>query len=120
MPMRQFADNDGRVWEVWETRPAKRELRGTYRERLKSLHNAPTVTSMMQGLEHGWLTFRSGVEKRRFAPIPENWVAASEDQLGRWCKRARPVPVTAGNRADSHPRAAESRAHRRPDRDSGD
>jgi hypothetical protein len=96
MTIRQFADNDGRVWEVWETRPARTQLSAALRERLRSLHNSPTASGIMQGLEHGWLTFRSGVEKRRLAPIPENWDHARDEQLGRWCRRAAAVPIAGG------------------------
>ena len=32
----------------------------------------------------GWLTFASGDEKRRLAPIPEQWEDQSDDVLREW------------------------------------
>jgi hypothetical protein len=95
MSLRQFTDNNGRVWEVWETRPAT-TLSSSLRERIRSLHNAPTAASMMQGLEQGWLTFRAGAEKRRLSPVPEKWDDASDEQLARWWKKASIVPLGPG------------------------
>ena len=43
------------------------------------------------GLERGWLAFGNGKEKRRLAPIPENWHSVDDVELGRLCGRARVV-----------------------------
>ena len=32
----------------------------------------------------GWLTFASGDEKRRLAPIPQQWESQSDDVLRKW------------------------------------
>jgi hypothetical protein len=32
-------------------------------------------------LQQGWLAFQSGIERRRLAPIPENWTELPEEEL---------------------------------------
>jgi hypothetical protein len=41
----------------------------------------------------GWLLFTSGEERRRYAPLPPDWSAASVAQLREWCAGATPVPT---------------------------
>jgi hypothetical protein len=41
--------------------------------------------------ENGWLCFESEAEKRRLAPVPENWNAADGEQLQAWCQSAKRV-----------------------------
>jgi hypothetical protein len=36
----------------------------------------------------GWLLFTSGVERRRYAPLPPDWDRAGEEQLRQWCASA--------------------------------
>jgi len=42
----------------------------------------------------GWLLFTSGDERRRYAPLPPDWNAASETQLREWCAGATQVSFT--------------------------
>lgn len=49
---------------------------------------------MSQGLEDGWLAFMSSGGKRRLAPFPTEWEGASEAELERLCKSARPATPT--------------------------
>jgi hypothetical protein len=68
---RSFTDANGATWDVWETKPdypllVDREFAG------------------------GWLTFASGDERRRLAPIPDNWTSADTERLERMCRTATP------------------------------
>jgi len=42
-------------------------------------------------LSHGWLCFELGEQRRRFAPIPENWQQLSERDLALVWAQATPV-----------------------------
>jgi hypothetical protein len=72
MPIREFRDSDGRLWRVWGTIP----------------DHARTLGSLY---ETGWLTFESGPERRRLAPIPAGWEEAPPDRLGLLCGAAKAV-----------------------------
>jgi hypothetical protein len=41
---------------------------------------------------HGWLSFDSGDETRRLAPIPDGWKGLSDDDLRRLCEKAELAP----------------------------
>jgi hypothetical protein len=43
-------------------------------------------------LAGGWLTFQTGVERKRLAPIPVGWEYATEEQLRRWMDEAVAIP----------------------------
>jgi hypothetical protein len=64
MPYREIPD-DGGAWVVFGTRPhSGANVRPRYAE--------------------GWLSFQRGVERRRLAPIPDDWENASDIQLRVW------------------------------------
>lgn len=71
---RVFEDSTGVRWEVFEVR--------------RSSQKALAVSA---GLELGWLAFGSGTNKRRLAPIPDNWQTVDDVELERLCGRAREV-----------------------------
>jgi hypothetical protein len=72
---REFVDDAGTFWRVWDTHPvAESTLR--------------TVSPSYAG---GWLTFECDAERRRLAPVPPEWEFASRDVIGQWCARASPV-----------------------------
>ena len=84
MALRSFTDQRGVDWQVWDTLPEK------------------LVSNTLEG---GWLTFQSGDEKRRLAPIPLYWATAPEDQLRELLARARPVgPPTVARPEPEPPR----------------
>jgi hypothetical protein len=74
MSYREFVSEDGRHWRAWNTFPADTRPRG--------------VASAMVD---GWLTFEHGSERLRIAPPPSGWEVASDDQLRRWLREARPI-----------------------------
>lgn len=97
MALREFNDERGREWTVWDVHPSLAERRkhnagpppGT-RDRRRyveaRLHMRPSMSQ-------GWLTFESrDGERRRLAPIPEDWATASQHQLAAWCAMASPAP----------------------------
>lgn len=60
--MREFSDENGVVWRVWQTVPS----------------NPKSVTS---DLHDGWLCFDSGSERRRVGPIPRGWEEMTDERL---------------------------------------
>lgn len=61
MALREFIDEDGRDWCAWDT--------------------TPTSTQVRREFAGGWLTFESEREKRRVAPVPEDWERMPVEQL---------------------------------------
>ena len=109
MNYRTFDDYLGRRWEVWQTNPADSELRqlerrrGSDRRRGKRadsperrVSNERRVSAIsgfpaVPQLQGGWLCFeREGPEKerKRLAPIPENWDKADDMTLAALCNFA--------------------------------
>jgi hypothetical protein len=101
MGYRQFEDEHGSSWEVWEVHPAVVERRLNADRRA-----VPRVTPDRRGagtdvrfpipreLEGGWLTFQTATEKRRLSPIPSHWMALGDEELAELCRRARPYRIT--------------------------
>ena len=77
---REFADDEGVLWRVWDTHPLA----------------ADTLRSVLPTYAAGWLTFESNGARKRLAPIPPEWESASEDLLTHWCARASAVYVAPG------------------------
>ena len=74
VPARSFQDSTGAVWEVFEVRRTSQK-----------------ALAVSVGLEHGWLSFVNGTNKRRLAPFPREWEAATPAELERLCAAARVV-----------------------------
>jgi hypothetical protein len=77
MPIRDFTDSAGVDWRVWDTVPWPKAV---YDERLKG----------------GWLTFQSGVVRKRLAPIPPGWEEATPERLELMCRVAEAVRRSGG------------------------
>ena len=80
MPIIEFVDSNGVNWRVWQTVPTSR-------------------TSVSGEFENGWLTFESASGRKRLAPVPSNWDAATPERLEMMCRAATDVarrsnPVT--------------------------
>jgi hypothetical protein len=71
MASRSFTDRSGAAWRVWSTVP--QDTRGC-----------------LPGYEQGWLTFENEgtAERRRLAPIPDDWEEVSEERLILMCRVA--------------------------------
>jgi hypothetical protein len=80
---RQFSDEDGVLWIVWDVHPDDLgriiyDRRATQRdsgetESADGSHSPTNGRSVDPELQRGWLCFQTGTEKRRFTPIPLNW-----------------------------------------------
>ena len=86
MALREFTDRSGVTWEVWEVHPKLTERRrgGTARATSDTTERRLLDTPRFgpeQDLAHGWLAFRSSVERRRRSAIPERWDELSTDGL---------------------------------------
>jgi hypothetical protein len=107
MACRDFADDDGRYWVVWDVYPTLAERRQKNagaplgmreRRRFRERRAQPRSSKTTKG----WLAFEAvDGERRRLVPIPEmqeGWAKATPDQLRAWCAMANPSspapPVT--------------------------
>lgn len=61
MALREFTDDRGERWRVWDTVPVRLEGMGEFRS--------------------GWLTFDNGTERRRLAPVPPGWAELPPSRL---------------------------------------
>jgi hypothetical protein len=70
MAYREFTDEQGRGWRVWDTHPQKPQI-------------------VAPGYENGWLSFETEGEKHRLVPIPPDWDTGPEPHLRRLLQSAR-------------------------------
>lgn len=108
MGLRNFRDNRGSEWRVWDVIPYRLQYGQSERRRAdrrrgnghgysgperrrsedRRGHKAALFTP---GLESGWLCFESGEEKRRLTPIPPGWDQAAEKNLEELLERSASV-----------------------------
>ena len=102
MSHKNFTDEDGVVWAVWDVVPSSTERRMSGRRLNRTPEQGRQIglgsverrrigeRRMMQteprarvalGLEKGWLVFESPTERRRLAPIPDGWDALPDEGL---------------------------------------
>lgn len=98
MALREFRDENGHRWRVWNVAPqvpqwwsgdAGRAMGETGNDDLLAARRRLTP-----GLEQGWLCFENDTEKRRLSPIPSGWADAPDDELRQLCQSARAVRST--------------------------
>jgi hypothetical protein len=100
MPIREFTDERGRRWTVWDVYPTRAERRFRnagpppgVRERRRYVEARVQIGKDMT---RGWLAFESrDGERRRLIPIPEmpkGWESASDYELRAWLALALPAP----------------------------
>ena len=93
--IREFHDGSGERWQVWHVHPTFTTVRsGDERRKL----SASVRTDRRIGSErrsatppdwiNGWLCFESKREKRRLAPVPEQWEESPVEKLREFCKAA--------------------------------
>jgi hypothetical protein len=97
--VREFSDAAGVAWKVFRATP----------------HSSPSGRERVlpEAFRDGWLVFECDAERRRLAPIPDDWEELAEEELERLNGLAVVVPArTRGRRAaDAAPkRAAEVQA----------
>jgi hypothetical protein len=87
MAHRNFRDEHGREWDVWEVVPTAVERRIARKTPVPSM--APIERRKMQEtrvlvpdvLQKGWLAFQTESERRRLAPIPADWASMTSAEL---------------------------------------
>ena len=94
MAHRTFRDKTGREWDAWEVVPTAVERRLAK----NALTNRPAAAErrkvsetrvlVPEELQRGWLAFQSGRERRRIAPIPEDWADMTAAELLELLNRA--------------------------------
>jgi hypothetical protein len=96
VPLREFIDEHGRHWTVWDVHPTLAERRQRnegpppgVRERRRFVEQRVRIRS---GMSSGWLAFEAqDGERRRLIPIPDlprGWDAAADDVLRTWLTTA--------------------------------
>ena len=96
MAYREFLDENGERWKVWDVTPDERifaprtptppSQAGLRLERSQSARTEVTPTR-----SRGWLAFQSSRENRRLSPIPPRWEEASDADLAAFMREASPV-----------------------------
>ena len=95
MASREFTDERGGVWRVWDVQPESLERRMASDPHLRPAmerRRAPQSRVKVSNphMAQGWLAFECRSERRRLAPIPERWEEMSADELRQLLARARP------------------------------
>jgi hypothetical protein len=102
MALREFYDESGREWRVWDVRT-------------ENIHPATRAEDFMRDYIDGWLAFEAvdGEAKCRLSPIPAKWQVAEREQLLIWLRRAEPVRVdrTSAAQIGENPNNAASAVH---------
>ena len=105
MAKRQFTNEDGVAWVVWDVHPE--DLGRTQYDR-RALTQPANATLRASGAAHrderavhpelqkGWLCFQSDKEKRRFTPIPVDWHELPDSVLRAMLEVATPAPRADG------------------------
>ena len=107
MAHRQFLDQTGAEWTVYDVNPRMDERRIHERrdsaigsaeaEERRAEDRRATVGAIRPGrLTRGWLCFESGTERRRLQPVPENWQLLPDSDLAGLLQQARIAPRRAG------------------------
>ena len=91
MTTREFVDDDGTLWMMWEVHPAltdRRQVRNPSRpNELEERRKPRSALSPLPGqMRAGWLAIQSATERRRVAPVPEGWVDRTDDELKEMLK----------------------------------
>jgi hypothetical protein len=94
MAHREFRDEHGQLWEVWDVIPERRDRRSGVDRRKHARETfdrrkVRILSAVITGdLAKGWLVFSTRNERRRYSPLPERWTEASDAQLRDWCGAA--------------------------------
>ncbi len=95
MTYREFTDEQGQLWEVWEIRPISIERRLNEERRryprLSDRRNSNLELKLRGSHRDGWLTFQCEHQRRRLVPIPEGWDSLPDSELVGLLERAAPL-----------------------------
>jgi hypothetical protein len=89
MGLRGFVGDDGRDWQVWDTRPtivspnvdasdANAAAAPAAAQHSPDIADFARISRKREG---GWLTFTTASERRRLSPIPDRWDSADDATL---------------------------------------
>ena len=84
MALRGFVGDDGRDWQVWDTRPTMPSANADASDANAPPSLATDVADfarISKKREGGWLTFTTVSERRRLSPIPDGWDSADDVTL---------------------------------------
>ena len=99
MAHREFEDDRGQLWEVWDVLPERRDRRSGVDRRKQARETfdrrkARILTAAISGdFARGWLVFSSKLDRRRYVPLPDGWIEATDLQLRDWCAAAVSIPL---------------------------
>lgn len=99
MAHREFQDEGGHLWEVWDVVPERRDRRSGVDRRQSARETfdrrkARVLSAAIAGdFAKGWLVFSTKFDRRRYVPLPEGWSEATEIQLRAWCEAAASIPL---------------------------
>ena len=77
--LREFTDDDGTKWRVWDVNPSLQQ------------HLSPRLQEVSLRVPSGWLCFESPRERRRLTPIPEEWETIDDLAPKQMCAEAEKV-----------------------------
>ncbi len=106
MAHREFVDDEGTSWQVWEVIPTSAERRSVSERRFGARATSDRRVrrevriQMEDGLGAGWLVFESPNGKRRLHPIPDGWADRPDSELVLLCHRAEPSSRGSQRSAD--------------------
>ncbi len=98
MPLREFPDSFGGIWQAWDTYPQGADSAGQRESAFsKYMANLPTrggrqPTTVRDQYEAGWLTFKFRNARRRLSPIPADWESADDATLRGYLDSAHESP----------------------------
>lgn len=90
MGYREFVDEDGSTWKVWDVKPEPRYVPGREVDAGGSAA-AEGPRHVAPGWGHGWLAFQSDEASRRLRPIPSGWETTGEYSLRNYLRHAAAV-----------------------------
>ena len=109
MPVREFKDNRGVAWQAWNVTPESIQPQVKAEDYLAERYRG------------GWLVFetKTGAEKRRLCPPPEQWESLPDSELEQLLARAEPVTARPSRRALEAVQTAALATHKATDADGG-
>ena len=89
---RQFQDEQGRTWQVWEVIPtfAERRILQKVVAVDRRSTNKPRASLPIE-MREGWLAFETKGERRRLAPTPVGWELLADAELVELLRHATSV-----------------------------
>jgi hypothetical protein len=76
MSYREFKDENGRQWRVWDVAQP-------------SLSTRATAGGLRPEFAQGWIAFECDTEKRRLVQYPKEWATLPDSELARLCQSAK-------------------------------